>query len=100
MYNPTLLAKNNRLVGLHKYSTFGIKIHSNGLPGEGEVLSFCLVVGRITGDCHFYIALMGTLGLISPVTEGANLLFFWGGGIGQHNVTYSTHADLVVMSRI
>jgi len=35
MYNPTLLAKNNWLVGL--YSAFGIKIHNNGLPSEGEI---------------------------------------------------------------
>jgi len=27
MYNPTLLTKNNRLVGLHKCSAFCIKIH-------------------------------------------------------------------------
>jgi len=75
MYNPTLLAKNNRLVllGVQHSDVLevgtNIEIHNNDLPGEGEI--FCLDVGRIIGNCHFSIALMGTLGLISPVRAGA-----------------------------
>ena len=44
------------------YLVFGINIHNNGLPGEGEILTFSLDIGRIIGNCHFYIVLMGTLG--------------------------------------
>jgi len=61
MYNLTLLAKNNLLVGLHYQSAFSIKMHNNGLPGKGEIESFSLDVSRIIGNCNFYIALMGTL---------------------------------------
>jgi len=45
----------------HKCRCVGIKIHNNDLPGEGEI--FLLGVGRIIGNCHFYIVLMGTLGV-------------------------------------
>ena len=54
-------------------------MHNNGLPGEGEIQSFSLDVGRIIGNFHFYIALVGTLGLICPVLEGANFFVFSGG---------------------
>jgi len=44
---------------------------------------------------------MGLWGLISPVREWANLFsFLVGGGIGQHNVTKGTHADIFVMSKL
>jgi len=43
------------------HAAFGIKIHNNGLPGEGEILSFSLDVSRIIRNCPFYIVLMGTL---------------------------------------
>ena len=59
------------VTGYWEYA-FGIKIHNNGLPGEGEILSFSLDVSRIIGNCPFYIVLMG---------RGA-------------------HADIVVMSKI
>jgi len=52
-----------------------IEIYNNALLGEGEIYSFCLDIGRITGSFHFSIVSMETLGLISPVREGANLFF-------------------------
>jgi len=59
---------------------FGIKIHNNSMPGEGEISSFCLDIGRII-DCHFYIVLMGTLG-VNIFSKGR------------------TYAEIVVMSKI
>ena len=38
-------------------------IHNNGLPGKGEIQSFCLDLGRITGNLHFSIVSTGTLGV-------------------------------------
>jgi len=37
-----------------------IEIHNQGLPGEDEIQSFCLDVGRITGNFHFSIVPMGS----------------------------------------
>jgi len=42
---------------------FSIEIHNNGLPGEGEIYSFGLDVGRITDNFEW-----GLKELISPVT--------------------------------
>jgi len=42
---------------------FSIEIHNNGLLGDGEILSFCLDIGRTTGNCYFYVVLIETLGV-------------------------------------
>jgi len=37
-----------------------IEIQNRSLPGEGETYRFCLDIGRIIGNFHFSIVLMGT----------------------------------------
>jgi len=40
-----------------------IEIHNNGLPGDGERQSLCVDAGRVTGNFHFSIVSMETLGV-------------------------------------
>jgi len=47
---------NNNHVCIH------IEIHNNGLQAKVK-FSFCLDIGRITGNFHFSIVPMGTLGV-------------------------------------
>jgi len=76
LFNPTLLAKNNRLVlniGV-RHSDFlevgtKIDIHNNGLLGKSKIEHFYrgdyfyLDVGRIICNFHFSIVPIGTLGV-------------------------------------
>jgi len=49
----------------------------NGLPGEGEISSFSLDIGRIMGNFPFFIVPVGTLGVYIPsVREGSNFFYF------------------------
>ena len=34
-------------IEVHSYLVFGIKIHNNGLPGEGEIQTFSLDVAEL-----------------------------------------------------
>jgi len=61
---------------------------NNGLLGKGVIQSFSLDVRRIIGSCHFYIALMVTMGLIFLVREVANFFCFFGGG------DWTAHCDV------
>jgi len=51
-----------------------IEIYNDGLLSKGKIETFYLDVGRITGNFHFSIVPVRTLGLISPVREGAIFL--------------------------
>jgi len=98
MYSLTLLAKNNWLV--HQYlalqypescKTVGcvhsdilevgikIQIRNKGLLGEGKIVHFYLYLGRIIGNFHSSIVLMGILGINISSYRRENL-FFQGGG--------------------
>jgi len=48
------------------------------LLGKGKIDGFYLDVGRITGNFHFSIAAMGTMGLIYQLGNG-KFLFLVGG---------------------
>ena len=55
-----------------------VEIHNNSLLGEGKIESFCLDLGRIIGNFHFYIVPVGTSGV--NIELGAGMFLFWGEG--------------------
>ena len=60
-----------------------IKIHNNGLRGEGKADCLYLDIGRIIGNFHLFILPVGLWRLISPVKEGTNFFSMRVWGIGQ-----------------